>query len=173
MKILRTVAYTIALVGGIVLASANMTPVVLVYLPAFRFLPRPEGAQFEAPLALLLLAALVAGTLVAGTGTFVEHLKLRLAVRRQHKRNDKLTADLGRLHAELEAARVAAESRSGELAAAADAGRSAQQALTQVRAELTFERERAEQAERRALAAEQHRHPGADGGASELRRADS
>lgn|GEM_PF-2027424 len=152
MKILRTVAYTVLLVVGIVLASANMTPVPFVYLPAISFLPRPEGAQSEAPLALLLLAALVIGTLVAGTGTFVEHLRLRLAVRRQRKRNDKLAADLDKLRVELDAARADAESQALTLASEQDKARRAQQAAADAAAEL--ERARAEQAERCVLAPE-------------------
>jgi len=165
VKILRTILYTIAIVAGIVLASVNMTLVPFIYLPALRFLPRPEGAQIEAPLALLLLGALVIGTLIAGTGSFVEHVRLRMALRRQNKRNEKLTAEVDKLRAELEAAHTSAESRSAELAAEREKVRHAQEALAQTSAELAHERERSEHAGRSALVAE----PPVDaGGAAEI-----
>lgn len=154
MKILRTILYTIAFAGGVVLASANITLVPFVYMPALGFLQRAEG-RIEAPLSLLLLGALVIGSLVAGTGTFVEHVRLRMDLRRQRKRNDKLNADVQKLRSELEAAHASAESRTAELSGEQEKARHAQEALAQTSAELAHERERAEQAERKALAAEQ------------------
>lgn len=169
MKILRTLAYVFTLVGGIVLTSANMTPVTFVYLPAFGLSPRPEGAQVEVPLALLLLASLVVGSLVAGTGTFVEHLRLRLAVRTQRRRNDKLAADLDKLRGDFEAARAAGEAQAAALASEQERTRRAQEAAAQTGAELARVRERAEQAERRALAVEQQ--GGVDSGTAPPHRA--
>ncbi|MBI5506271.1 MAG: DUF1049 domain-containing protein [Deltaproteobacteria bacterium] len=161
MKILRAIVRVIVIVGGIVLASANTTAVTFVYQPALPFLQRPEGSQ-QVPLALLLLAALVVGSLVTGTGTFVEHVRLRMAVRTQRKRNDKLGADLDKLRAELESVRSAADTRGVALASEQEKVRRAEEAAAKASDELAHERERAEQAESRALAAE--RQGGVDSG---------
>ncbi len=168
MKILRTIVRVIVIVGGIVLASANTTAVTFVYQPALPFLQSPEGSQ-QVPLALLLLAAVVLGSLVTGTGTFVEHVRLRMAVRRQRKRNDKLSTDLDKLRAELESARSAADARGVALTSEQEKARRAEEAAATAAAGLAAERERADQAESRALAAE--RHSGVDSGGADPHRA--
>jgi len=129
VRILRTILYTLVVAAGMVLASVNMTPVRFTYLPDLTFLPLPPEASIEAPLALLLLAAVVLGTLIVGTGTFVEHLRLRLAVRRQAKVAKGLRADLERVRQELQAGAAALEARAAEVAAAEDRARKAEEAL--------------------------------------------
>lgn len=156
MRILRNLLYTVVVVGGIVLASVNMTPVRFVYLPPFAFLPRPEGAEAEVPLALLILASLLVGTLIAGTGTFVEHVRLRLAVRRQAKVVKGLRADLDKAKKQLEEARTSLEIRAAELSGqqarakrAEEATAEAQAATAEAQAAKAEALERAAEAERR------------------------
>ncbi|HYC54965.1 MAG TPA: lipopolysaccharide assembly protein LapA domain-containing protein [Candidatus Binatia bacterium] len=145
MRILRTILLLILIVAGIALASVNMTPVKFFYLPPFQFMPRPEGASMDIPLALLLLASLVLGALIAGTGTFVEHARLRFAVRRQAKVNGKLRGDVERLTSELEQARSAAEARQVELAAAQTRAERAEDEVTKAQLEAARHRARADE----------------------------
>jgi uncharacterized integral membrane protein len=135
VRILRNLLYIVVVVVGIVLASANMTPVRFVYLPGLAFLQGPEAAEAEVPLALLLLASLLAGAFVAGTGTFVEHVRLRFLVRRNAKVVKSLRGDLEKVRAQLEQAEAALGARTADLA------------TEQARAR------RAEEAEAKALAA--------------------
>ncbi|HYB97920.1 MAG TPA: lipopolysaccharide assembly protein LapA domain-containing protein [Candidatus Limnocylindrales bacterium] len=153
MKILRTILLLILIVAGIALASVNMAPVKFFYLPPFQFMPRPEGAAIDIPLALLLLAALVAGALIAGTGTFVEHARLRFAVRRQAKVNGKLRADVERLTSELDQARSALEAKQVELAAAQTRADRAEEEATKAQLEAARHRARAEELAAQAEAA--------------------
>jgi len=141
VRILRNVLYIFVVVAGIVLASANMAPVRFVYLPGRPFLTSGESAEAEVPLALLLLAFLLAGAVVAGTGTFVEHVRLRFLVRRNAKVVKALRGDLDKVRAELEQAQAALGTRTSELAS------------EQARAR------RAEEAEAAALAAAAHQLP--------------
>lgn len=117
MKILRNLLYIFAVVGGIVLASANMTEVDFVYLPGLEFLAGPSVAQVRVPLALLLLGFLLVGAFVAGTGTFVEHVRLRFLSRRNEKVARGLRAELEKARAELDQARTELAARDADLLA--------------------------------------------------------
>ena len=128
MRILRNLLYIIVVVAGIVLASANMTPVRFVYLPGLAMLQTGEPAEAEVPLALLLLAFLLAGAVVAGTGTFVEHVRLRFLVRRNTKVVKALRGDLDKVRAELEQAQAALGARNSELASEQARARRAEEA---------------------------------------------
>jgi len=128
VRILRNLLYIIVVVAGIVLASANMTPVRFVYLPGLAMLQTGEPAEAEVPLALLLLAFLLAGAVVAGTGTFVEHVRLRFLVRRNTKVVKALRGDLDKVRAELEQAQAALGTRNSELASEQARARRAEEA---------------------------------------------
>lgn len=128
MRILRNLLYIFVVVVGIVLASANMAPVRFVYLPGLPFVSAGEAAETEVPLALLLLAFLLAGAVVAGTGTFVEHVRLRFLVRRNAKVVKALRGDLDKVRAELEQAQAALATRTSELASEQARARRAEEA---------------------------------------------
>ncbi len=104
MRVIKTILYTFLVVAGIMLASVNMEPVNFIYLPAVPFSPVPEGAALELPLSLAILAAVVLGTLIAGTGSLVEHIRLRAGVRKQTKRNDRLQKEMEGVRGELQQA---------------------------------------------------------------------
>lgn len=128
MRILRNLLYLFAVVVGIVLASVNMSPVRFVYLPALANPTTGEAAATEIPLALLLLAFLLAGAVVSGTGTFVEHVRLRFLVRRNAKVVKGLRSDLDKTRQELEQARAALSTRESELASEQARARRAEEA---------------------------------------------
>ncbi|MFN2426586.1 MAG: lipopolysaccharide assembly protein LapA domain-containing protein [Candidatus Binatia bacterium] len=128
MRILRNLLYIFVVVVGIVLASANMTPVRFVYLPAMVTFGTGEEAVADVPLALLLLAFLLAGAVVAGTGTFVEHVRLRFLVRRNAKVVKALRSDLDKVRGELEQAEAALGARTSELASEQARARRAEEA---------------------------------------------
>lgn len=128
MRILRNLLYIFVVVAGIVLASANMAPVRFVYLPGLAFVTSGESAETEVPLALLLLAFLLAGAVVAGTGTFVEHVRLRFLVRRNVKVVKALRSDLDKVRVELEQAQAALGTRTSELASEQARARRAEEA---------------------------------------------
>jgi len=128
VRILRNLLYIVVVVGGIVLASANMTPVRFVYLPGLAFVTSAQAAEAEVPLALLLLAFLLAGAVVAGTGTFVEHVRLRFLVRRNAKVVKALRGDLEKVRAELEQSQAAVGARTSELAVEQARARRAEEA---------------------------------------------
>ena len=128
MRILRNLLYIFVVVAGIVLASANMTPVRFVYLPGLASLTTGEAAEADVPLALLLLGFLLAGAVVAGTGTFVEHVRLRFLVRRNTKVVKALRSDLVKVRAELEQANAALGARDSELASEQARARRAEEA---------------------------------------------
>ena len=120
MKILKSVLYVVALVIGIVVASANMGPVVFTWRPVLGTFGG-EGAgpgQVELPLALLLLGFLLAGALVAGTGTLVEHVRLRFRVRRSAKEAKALRAEVERARTALAEKDTRLSEREAELAEA-------------------------------------------------------
>ncbi len=112
MKIISRLLYAIVTIAGVVLASMNMQLVKVTYLPALEISPVPEGAYFEFPLALLLLAVLVAGVLIAGLGTLLEHIRLRAGLRKQSKLNARLEQELDSARAALEAANARADEAS-------------------------------------------------------------
>jgi uncharacterized membrane protein YciS (DUF1049 family) len=147
VRILRNLLYIFLVVVGIVLASANMTLVRFIYIPGVAFLSTGEQAEVEIPLALLLLAFLLLGALVAGTGTFVEHVRLRFLVRRGEKVVKALRGELDKVRAELEQAEAALSARSSELASEQARVRRAEEAETRALAEASQERIRAESAE--------------------------
>jgi len=128
VRILRNLLYIVVVVAGIVLASANMTPVRFVYLPGLASMTTAEAAEADVPLALLLLAFLLAGALVAGTGTFVEHVRLRFLVRRNAKVVKGLRSELDKVRAELEQAQAALGTRNSELASEQARARRAEEA---------------------------------------------
>jgi uncharacterized integral membrane protein len=128
VRILRNLLYIFVVVAGIVLASANMTPVHFVYLPGLASMSTGEPAEADVPLALLLLAFLLAGAVVAGTGTFVEHVRLRFLVRRNTKVVKALRGDLEKVRTELEQAQTALATRSSELASEQARARRAEEA---------------------------------------------
>lgn len=128
MRILRNLLYIFVVVAGIVLASANMAPVRFIYLPGLPFVTSGESAETEVPLALLLLAFLLAGAVVAGTGTFVEHVRLRFLVRRNVKVVKALRSELDKVRVELEQAQVALGTRTSELASEQARARRAEEA---------------------------------------------
>lgn len=134
MRILRNLLYIFVVVVGIVLASANMTPVRFVYLPGIAILNIGQAAEAEVPLALLLLAFLLAGAVVAGTGTFVEHVRLRFLVRRNAKVVKALRSDVDKVRAELEQAQTALGTRNSELASEQARARRAEEAEAAARA---------------------------------------
>ena len=134
MRVLRNLLYIFVVVAGIVLASANMTPVRFVYLPGMVSLNTGEAAEADVPLALLLLAFLLAGAVVAGTGTFVEHVRLRFLVRRNAKVVKALRSDLDKVRGELEQAQVALGTRNSELASEQARARRAEEAEATARA---------------------------------------
>lgn len=141
MKILRNLVYISVIVVGIVLASANMTPVRFVYFPSLALLSHPEAAEAEIPLALLLLAFLLAGAFVAGTGTFVEHVRLRFLVRRNAKVVKGLRADLEKTRLALEEAEAALSSRSAELSTEQARARRAEERESQAKADAEQQRQ--------------------------------
>lgn len=157
MRILRNLLYIVAIVGGIVLASANMTPVRFIYLPGLAFVSSREPAEVEVPLALLLLGFLLIGALVAGTGTFVEHLRLRFLVRRNAKVVKGLRAELDKARAELEQAEATIASRASDLAAEQARAKKAEQAQAM-----------AEEAHAKALATAEQERARADEAAGRL-----
>lgn len=148
MRILRNLLYIVVVVAGIVLASANMAPVHFLYLPALAFLPNQQAAEVEVPLALLLLAFLLAGAVVAGTGTFVEHLRLRFLVRRNAKVVKGLRSDLDKLRGQLEEAHAALGAKTSELAGEQARARRAEEAEAKAVATAEQERARAEESGR-------------------------
>jgi cell division protein FtsL len=153
VRILRNLVYLAVIVAGIVLASANMTPVRFVYVPGMAFLSTGEQAEAEVPLALLLLFFLLAGAVVAGTGTFVEHVRLRFLVRRNEKVVKALRGDLEKARLELEQAQAALAARASELASEQARARRAEESEARALAEVGQERSRAEEAERAMLVA--------------------
>jgi uncharacterized integral membrane protein len=147
VRILRNLVYLFAIVSGIVLASANMTPVRFVYIPGISFLSTGEQAEIEIPLALLLLGFLLLGAVLAGTGTLVEHVRLRFLVRRNEKVVKALRGEIDKVRAELEQAEAALSARSSELASEQARVRRAEEAEARALAEAGQERSRAEAAE--------------------------
>ena len=147
MRILRNLVYLFAIVAGIILASANMTPVRFVYIPGVAFLSTGEQAEMEIPLALLLLAFLLLGAVLAGTGTLVEHVRLRFLVRRNEKVVKALRTENDKVRAELEQAEAALSARASELASEQARVRRAEEAEARALAEANQERSRAELAE--------------------------
>ncbi len=109
MKIISRLLYALVIIAGIVLASMNMQVVTVTYLPELSISPIPEGAAFDFPLALLLLAVLVIGVLIAGLGAFVEHVRLRAGLRKQSKLNARLEQELVAARAALGDAATAAQ----------------------------------------------------------------
>jgi uncharacterized integral membrane protein len=152
VRILRNLVYLAVIVAGIILASANMEPVRFVYIPGVAFLSTGEQAETQIPLALLLLAFLLAGAVVAGTGTFVEHVRLRFLVRRNAKVVKALRSDLDKVRTELEQAEAALAARSSEVASEQARARRAEEAEARALAEANQERIRAEAAETARLA---------------------
>jgi len=148
VRILRNLLYIVVVVVGIVLASANMTPVHFIYLPGLPFLAT-EQAEVDVPLALLLLAFLLAGAFVAGTGTFVEHVRLRFLVRRNAKVVKGLRTDLEKARAALEESEAALAARSADLLAEQGRAKRAEEAGTKAQAIAEQERSRADDATRR------------------------
>jgi len=146
VRILRNLIYILVIVAGIVLASANMTPVHFVYLPGVPLLRTGEPAEIEVPLALLLLAFLLAGAFVAGTGTFVEHVRLRFLVRRNAKVVKGLRTDLEKTRAALEEAQAELEQRGADLAVEQDRTKRAEESASRALALAEQERSRAEEA---------------------------
>jgi uncharacterized integral membrane protein len=146
MRILRNLVYILVIVVGIVLASANMTPVRFIYLPGVPFLTNGQTAEVEVPLALLLLAFLLAGAFVAGTGTFVEHVRLRFLVRRNEKVVKALRADLDKARAQLEQSQAALGARDAELQTEQARARRAEEAEQKALALVDLERSRADEA---------------------------
>lgn len=147
MKILRNLLYIFVIVCGIVLASANMEPVRFVYIPGIAFLSTGEQAEAQVPLALLLLGFLLVGAFVAGTGTLVEHVRLRFLVRRNEKVVKGLRNERDKARAELEQAEAALAARTSELASEQARARRAEEAESRALAEASQERVRAEAAE--------------------------
>ncbi len=147
MRILRNLLYIFVIVAGIVLASANMTLVRFVYIPGVAFLSTGEQAEAELPLALLLLAFLLLGAVVAGTGTLVEHVRLRFLVRRNEKVVKALRSELDKARTELEQAEAALAARSSELASEQARARRAEESESRALAEAGEERIRADAAE--------------------------
>lgn len=115
MKILRSILRILVIVVGVLVSIPNMTPVRFVYLPVLPLVAGGEEAAVQIPLALLLLASLVLGALLVGTGTLVEHVRLRFLVRRHGKLVKGLRADLDKSKASLEQAQAAIASSSSEL----------------------------------------------------------
>jgi uncharacterized membrane protein YciS (DUF1049 family) len=153
MKILRNLVYIVVIVGGIVLASANMQPVHFVYIPDLPFLAQEQpAAAADVPLALLLLAFLLAGAVVAGTGTFVEQMRLRFLVRRNAKVVKGLRTDLEKTKAALEAAEAQIVARTAEVTAEQAKARRAEEAEAKAKADAEQARAEIEQ-ERQHLAA--------------------
>jgi hypothetical protein len=146
MRILRNLVYILVIVVGIVLASANMMPVRFIYLPGVPFLTDGRTAEVEVPLALLLLAFLLAGAFVAGTGTFVEHVRLRFLVRRNEKVVKALRADLEKTKSELEQSQIALGSREADLQTEQAKARRAEEAEQKALALVDLERSRADEA---------------------------
>lgn len=149
MRILRNLLYILVVVVGIVLASANMTPVHFIYLPELPFLAAGEAAGLDVPLALLLLAFLLAGAFVAGTGTFVEHVRLRFLVRRNAKVVKGLRADLDKARTALEESEAALAARSADLLAEQGRAKRAEEAGSKAQALAEQEKSRADDATRR------------------------
>jgi uncharacterized membrane protein YciS (DUF1049 family) len=147
VKILRNLLYLVLIVVGIVLASANMELVRFVYIPGIAFLSTGEQAEIQIPLALLLLGFLLIGAFVAGTGTLVEHVRLRFLVRRNEKVVKALRSDLDKVRADLEQAEAALSARTSELASEQARARRAEDAEARALTEANQERARAEAAE--------------------------
>ncbi len=143
MRILRNLLYIVVVVIGIVLASANMTPVRFVYLPSVASFVGGEPAETQVPLALLLLGFLLVGAIVAGTGTFVEHVRLRFLVRRNAKVVKGLRGDLEKTRLELEQVQAALDARTSELTSEQARARRAEEAEARALASAAEERERA------------------------------
>lgn len=148
MRILRNLLYILVIVAGIVLASANMSPVRFVYVPSLPFLTTGEAREVELPLALLLLAFLLAGALVAGTGTFVEHVRLRFLVRRNAKVVKALRTDLDKTRAELDEAKTELDLRRADVASEQERARRAEESASKALAIAEQERSRADEAAR-------------------------
>jgi uncharacterized integral membrane protein len=148
VRILRNLIYIAVIVAGIVLASANMTPVRFIYLPGLPFLTTGESREVEVPLALLLLAFLLAGAFVAGTGTFVEHVRLRFLVRRNAKVVKGLRTDLDKTRAALEEARAELDQRGAAVASEQERAKRAEEAATKAIAMAEQERSRADEVAR-------------------------
>lgn len=148
MRILRNLIYILVIVAGIILASANMTPVRFVYMPSVPLLATGETAEVEVPLALLLLAFLLAGAFVAGTGTFVEHVRLRFLVRRNAKVVKGLRTDLDKTRAALEEAKSELDQRRIDVLTEQERSRKAEEAASRALAVAEEERSRADEAQR-------------------------
>lgn len=137
------------IVGGIVLASVNMTLVRFIYLPALPFETLGQAEEVEVPLALLLLAFLLAGAFVAGTGTFVEHVRLRFLVRRNAKVCNALRAELASTRTALEETQAALNARTAEVAGEQARARRAEEAEAAAKALAEQERLRADETAQR------------------------
>jgi len=146
VKVLRNLLYIVVIVAGIVLASANMTPVRFVYLPGVAFLSDRPPAEADVPMALLLLAFLLAGAVVAGTGTFVEHVRLRFLVRRNAKVIKALRADLDKSRTALAEAQAVLDARGADLTTEQARARRAEEAEARALAMAEEERSRADEA---------------------------
>jgi len=116
VRILRSIVRILVIVVGVMVSIPNMTPVHFVYLPVLPLVASGEAASVEIPLALLLLAFLALGALFVGTGTLVEHVRLRFLVRRNAKVVKGLRADLDKVRAALEQAESSLTARGSELA---------------------------------------------------------
>lgn len=146
MRILRSILRILVIVVGVMVSIPNMTPVRFVYLPVLPLVAGGEEASVEIPLALLLLAFLALGALFVGTGTLVEHVRLRFLVRRHAKVVKGLRADLDKSKAALEQAEASLAARSSELAAESARAKKAEEGEARALALVEQDKARAEEA---------------------------
>lgn len=134
MGIVRNVVLCLFFVAAVYVASANVQPVEIVYLPAFGGDSPWNARSVEIPLFVVILGALVVGALIGGITGLLEQGRLRLALRRavraEHKAREQLAeteSSLGKeqasshaLRAELSAVRAATSAPPSESASASE-----------------------------------------------------
>jgi uncharacterized integral membrane protein len=95
VSIARNLALFVVFVAAVYVASANVEPVEIVYLPATGVQGAWAARSVELPLFVVVLAALVLGAVIGGLTALYEQGRLRLALRRalrdQRETSAKLT----------------------------------------------------------------------------------
>jgi hypothetical protein len=150
MRVLKTIFYLVLVVVGILVAAANMQePAVnFVYLPAIPFTSIAEPLVLQGiPVPFLVLGSVVLGALIAGSGSLLEHARLRMGVTREKRRNDRQAREIAEVRGQLEQATRRAEESEARTAEAVEKAEEAARELEVTQAALTQARRRAEAAE--------------------------
>lgn len=85
----------------VALAVANKQPVALILDP---FSPDSPALAFEAPLFLVVMAALIAGLIVGGVAAWLGQGRWRKTARRRSEEAERLRREADRLNRQLDAA---------------------------------------------------------------------